>query len=103
MICLRFHYRPGGLATQQSSLITFFIIRVLRPITKRKQMERRLPEISAHLTMVNTEQVSQCCDHMMYIQLSILGGFGFFSFNSFLHCGPWSSCDVWRRVKGRGL
>ena len=63
--------------TQQSSLITFFIIRVLRPITKRKQMERRLPEISAHPTMVNTEQVSQCSDHMMYIQLSILGGFCF--------------------------
>ena len=41
-------------------------------------MERRLPEISAHPTMVNTEQVSQCSDHMMYIQLSILGGFFFF-------------------------
>ena len=38
-------------------------------------MEHRLPEISVHPTMVNTEQVSRCCNHLVYIQLSILGWF----------------------------
>ena len=68
-------------------------------------MEHRLPEISVHPTMVNTEQVSRCCNHIVYIQLSILGLFvGFFFFFHLIasynvtHGAP----VMWRCVKGRG-